>query len=79
MLHRGTPNSTRRPRTMLTLCFLRRGHEHEYGTTEYNLDAELFARLDPSVQPLFRARGSLTSPGRSAGTERLPPGSPWRS
>ena len=53
MLHRGTPNRTRRPRTMLTLCFLRRGHEHEYGTTEYNLDAELFARLDPSVQRLF--------------------------
>jgi len=53
MLHRGTPNRTRRARTMLTVCYLRRDHDHDYGTSEYNLDAELFARLDPSVQRLF--------------------------
>jgi ectoine hydroxylase-related dioxygenase (phytanoyl-CoA dioxygenase family) len=53
MLHRGTPNRTRRPRTMLTVSYLRRDHDHDYGTTEYNLDAELFGRLDPSVQGLF--------------------------
>lgn len=53
MLHRGTPNRTRRPRTMLTLCYLRRDHDHDYGTTEHNFDTELFSRLDPSVQRLF--------------------------
>lgn len=53
MLHRGTPNRTRRPRTMLTLCYLSRAHDHDYGEIEYNLDAELFARLDPSVRGLF--------------------------
>jgi ectoine hydroxylase-related dioxygenase (phytanoyl-CoA dioxygenase family) len=63
MLHRGTPNRTRRPRTMLTVCYLRRDHDHDYGTTEYNFDAELFAGLDPSVQRLFPEM-SVTSPGR---------------
>jgi ectoine hydroxylase-related dioxygenase (phytanoyl-CoA dioxygenase family) len=53
MLHRGTPNLTRGPRTMLTVCYLRRDHDHDYGSAEYNLDAELFARLDPGVQRLF--------------------------
>jgi ectoine hydroxylase-related dioxygenase (phytanoyl-CoA dioxygenase family) len=53
MLHRGTPNRTRRPRTMLTVCYLRREYDYDYGSTEYNLDSELFARLDPTVQRLF--------------------------
>jgi hypothetical protein len=53
MLHRGTPNRTRKPRTMLTVCYLRRDYDYDYGATEYNLDAELFGRLDPSVQRLF--------------------------
>ena len=53
MLHRGTQNRTRSPRTMLTLCYLSRAHDHDYGETEYNLDAELFDRLDPSVRGLF--------------------------
>ncbi len=53
MLHRGTPNITREPRTMLTLCYLRRDYDYDYGTAEYNLDRELFRRLDPSVQRLF--------------------------
>ena len=38
---------------MLTVSYLRRGHDHDYGTTEYNLDGEIFGRLDPSVQQLF--------------------------
>jgi ectoine hydroxylase-related dioxygenase (phytanoyl-CoA dioxygenase family) len=53
MLHRGTPNRTRRPRTMLTVCYLRRDHDYDYGTAEYNLDSELFDGLDPGVQRLF--------------------------
>jgi ectoine hydroxylase-related dioxygenase (phytanoyl-CoA dioxygenase family) len=53
MLHRGTPNRTRKPRSMLTACYLRRDYDYDYGALEYNLDSELFARLDPSVQRLF--------------------------
>lgn len=53
MLHRGTPNRTRRPRTMLTACFLRGDYDYDYGTAEYNLDAQLVAGLDPSVGRLF--------------------------
>ncbi len=53
MLHRGTPNRTRRPRTMLTACFLRGDYDYDYGTAEYNLDADLVPGLDPSVRRLF--------------------------
>jgi len=52
-LHRGTPNLTDEPRTMLTICYMRRGHTHDYGTSAYNLDSELFQRLDPRVQRVF--------------------------
>lgn len=53
MLHRGTPNRTRRPRTMLTISYVHSGFEHDYGSIGYNLDDELFAGLDPVVQRLF--------------------------
>jgi ectoine hydroxylase-related dioxygenase (phytanoyl-CoA dioxygenase family) len=53
MLHRGTPNRTRRPRSMLTICYLRQDHDYDYGAAEYNLDSELFAQLGPEVQRLF--------------------------
>jgi ectoine hydroxylase-related dioxygenase (phytanoyl-CoA dioxygenase family) len=53
MLHRGTPNRTRRPRSMLTICYLRHDYTYDYGAAEYNLDAELFARLEPEAQRLF--------------------------
>lgn len=53
MLHRGTPNRTRSPRAMVTICYLRRDYDYDYGAADYNLDSELFARLDPSVQRLF--------------------------
>ncbi|HKH22062.1 MAG TPA: phytanoyl-CoA dioxygenase family protein [Solirubrobacterales bacterium] len=53
MLHRGTPNRTRHPRTMLTICYLRRDYDYDYGSVEYNLDAELLAGLDPAVRRLF--------------------------
>jgi ectoine hydroxylase-related dioxygenase (phytanoyl-CoA dioxygenase family) len=53
MLHRGTPNRTRKPRTMLTICYLSRSHDYDYGSIDYNLDNELFRELDPRVQRLF--------------------------
>jgi ectoine hydroxylase-related dioxygenase (phytanoyl-CoA dioxygenase family) len=53
MLHRGTPNLTRKPRTMLSICYLRRDYDYDYGSAEYNLDPELFQGLDSSVQRLF--------------------------
>jgi ectoine hydroxylase-related dioxygenase (phytanoyl-CoA dioxygenase family) len=71
-LHRGTPNRTRAARTMLTVCYLSRDHDHDYGTTEYNLDAELLARLDPSVQRLFR-QGSIPHQPRPVSRNRTAP------
>ena len=53
MLHRGTPNRTRRPRSMLTICYLRHDYTYDYGASEYNLDTELFERLAPEAQRLF--------------------------
>ena len=53
MLHRGTPNRTRRPRSMLTVCYLRSDYDWDYGAEEYNLDPQLFAGLAPEVQRLF--------------------------
>ena len=80
MLHRGTPNRTRRPRTMLTLCYLRRDHDHDYGTTEHNFDTELFCAPRPErPAPLPGSCCRLTSRGRSAETEPPPPNSPWHS
>jgi ectoine hydroxylase-related dioxygenase (phytanoyl-CoA dioxygenase family) len=66
MLHRGTANRTRKPRTLLTVCYLRRDYDYDYGSAEYNLDDELFEGLDPSVQRLFaEASGRhVTSPAR---------------
>ena len=53
MLHRGTPNPTDEPRTMLTAGYFRRDYHCTYGNPLYNLDARLFLELDPSVQGLF--------------------------
>lgn len=53
MLHRGTPNPSDEPRTMLTQCFFRRRREWNYGRLDYNLDAQLYAGLAPDVQRLF--------------------------
>jgi ectoine hydroxylase-related dioxygenase (phytanoyl-CoA dioxygenase family) len=53
MLHRGTPNRTRKPRSMLTVCYVRRDYDYDYGSIEYNLDADLFQGLAPGVQRLF--------------------------
>ena len=76
MLHRGTPNRTRRPRSMLTICYLRRDHDHDYGAAEYNLDSELFADLEPAVQSLFplpeRAHTPLPVKLKTAAPSRQP-------
>ena len=53
MLHRGTPNCTDEPRTMLTAGYFRRDYHCTYGDPLYNLDAGLFHKLVPSVQELF--------------------------
>lgn len=53
LLHRGTVNPTDEPRSMLTLCYFRQGHMHDYGQVEYNLDRALWERLDPRCRGLF--------------------------
>src|SRR5207302_10764402 len=53
MLHRGTPNQTETPRTMLTICYLRRTHRHDYGDIGFNLDESLLETLAPAAKRLF--------------------------
>lgn len=53
MLHRGTANLTDEPRMMLTICYMRPGHAHDYGSPRFNLDPDLLAGLPPPVRPLF--------------------------
>lgn len=53
MWHRGTPNPTDEPRTMLTTSYFRRDFFYDYGDPRHNLDEKLFAALDPSAQPMF--------------------------
>jgi hypothetical protein len=53
MWHRGTPNPTDEPRTMLTGGYFRRDYFYPYGDPFYNLDEKLYTELDPSVQELF--------------------------
>jgi ectoine hydroxylase-related dioxygenase (phytanoyl-CoA dioxygenase family) len=53
MLHRGTPNPTDEPRTMLTAGYFRKDYFYPYGDPFDNLDERLFYELKPSVQQLF--------------------------
>jgi len=53
MWHRGNPNPTDEPRTMLTTSYFRRDFLYDYGDPLYNLDRPLFDALDPSVRGLF--------------------------
>ncbi len=55
MLHRGTPNSSDEPRTMLTICYTSKQHSHDYGDTRYNVDEALYDGLPDSVKSLFAA------------------------
>jgi ectoine hydroxylase-related dioxygenase (phytanoyl-CoA dioxygenase family) len=53
MWHRGTPNPTDQPRTMLTIGMFRADHEYGYGSPSYNLDETLYERLDPRIRRMF--------------------------
>ena len=56
MLHRGTPNPTAEPRSMLTLGYFRAGQAYGFGDPEYNLTPEAFEALHPAVRRLVAAR-----------------------
>jgi ectoine hydroxylase-related dioxygenase (phytanoyl-CoA dioxygenase family) len=53
MWHRGTPNPTSHPRTMLTIGMFRADHEYGYGSPSFNLDDTLYERLDPRIRQMF--------------------------
>jgi ectoine hydroxylase-related dioxygenase (phytanoyl-CoA dioxygenase family) len=53
MWHRGTPNPTDQPRTMLTIGMFRADHEYGYGSPSFNLDDALYERLNPRIQQMF--------------------------
>jgi ectoine hydroxylase-related dioxygenase (phytanoyl-CoA dioxygenase family) len=62
MLHRGTPNTTDEPRTMLTAGYFRNDYYYPYGDMRYNLNEELYRQLDPAVQQLFKPLFDETDP-----------------
>ena len=72
MLHRGTPNLTDMPRTMLTICYLRRSHSHDYGDSRFNFDAVLYERLAPAVKRLFAATTVEPASSPQAGAPAAP-------
>jgi ectoine hydroxylase-related dioxygenase (phytanoyl-CoA dioxygenase family) len=53
MLHRGTPNPTDSPRTMLTICYVRRSHIHDYGDIRFNIDEAIHENLAPAARRRF--------------------------
>ena len=53
LLHRGTVNQTAIPRTMMTLCYFRAGHWHDYGDIQYNLNLDMWRNLADDVRSLF--------------------------
>lgn len=53
MWHRGTPNPTDAPRTMLTMALFRAGYAYGYGDASWNLSREDYAALAPEVRRLF--------------------------
>ena len=53
MWHRGTPNQTDEPRTMLTIGYFRKDYYFEYGDPFFNIDEDIYKELAPSVQELF--------------------------
>jgi len=72
MLHRGTPNRTELPRTMLTICYLRRSHTHDYGDSRFNFDADLYERLSPAVKRVFAGTAPEETSIPKLGTSSLP-------
>lgn len=69
LLHRGTPNPTAEPRSMLTACFFRQGHAWDYGKAEYNVDAAIYEQLSPAVRRYFDY--ALAPPARAALPSRM--------
>jgi hypothetical protein len=61
MWHRGTPNPTDKPRTMLTIGFFRGDHAYGYGDPSFNLDREAWNRLHPRVKKMFAYHFNLKS------------------
>jgi len=61
MWHRGTPNPTTEPRTMLTMGFFRGDYYYGYGETSANVDEESFEQLHPRIQRMFAHHFSLKS------------------
>jgi ectoine hydroxylase-related dioxygenase (phytanoyl-CoA dioxygenase family) len=55
LMHRGTVNHTDKPRTMLTVCYIRAGLTHNYGRLDLSLDRELYERLAPEIRHLFES------------------------
>ncbi|MBL8664543.1 MAG: phytanoyl-CoA dioxygenase family protein [Candidatus Odyssella sp.] len=69
MLHRGTPNLTDAPRTMLTICYQHPDHRHDYGDPRFNVDDEIRGRLPPAVARLFaRALADVEAAASTAAT-----------
>ena len=62
MLHRGTPNRTDEPRTMLTAGYFRNDYYYPYGDTRCNLDEKLYQQLDSAVRQLFAPFFTETDP-----------------
>ncbi|HET9622891.1 MAG TPA: phytanoyl-CoA dioxygenase family protein [Kofleriaceae bacterium] len=62
MWHRGTPNPTDEPRTMLTTSYFRSSFYYDYGDPLHNLDEAQFAALDPAIKPLFAYAFDKSSP-----------------
>ncbi len=53
MWHRGTPNPTDQPRTMLTIGYFRKDYYFEYGDPFFSIDENIYKDLAPPVQELF--------------------------
>jgi ectoine hydroxylase-related dioxygenase (phytanoyl-CoA dioxygenase family) len=79
MLHRGTANPTDVPRTMLTLCYVRRGYQHDYGDIRFNLDDALYEGLSPAVRQIFAGSLAARDGDENSKVEHAPTGLwPWR-
>ena len=52
LLHRGTPNVTVRPRTLVTIAYFRADHSHSYATLEHNVAGADLGAVDPTVRRL---------------------------
>ncbi|MGC4093509.1 MAG: phytanoyl-CoA dioxygenase family protein [Polyangiaceae bacterium] len=66
MWHRGTPNPSDKPRTMLTIGFFRQEKAYGYGNPSYNLDEALWRTLHPRIQKMFAYHFSPLSKLRRA-------------